>query len=103
MLELRRQSMSDTRLIERAIAERWEIPDALRPGLVKKLAKIMDDDASSPREVVSAAKAILSASKINLESITTEIKAQEHEELIGRPLTNTPISLAGFIKNVQVW
>ena len=54
------------------------------PRLIKRLAKITRDKAASPREITSAAKAILSASKINLESIATVMKAQEHEELVDR-------------------
>jgi hypothetical protein len=73
-----------TRLVERAIAEQWPIPDKLRPRLVKKLSRIMMDPHVSPREATSAAKALLAASKINLESIGTAMKAEEHEDLIDR-------------------
>jgi hypothetical protein len=48
------------------------------------LNEVVQDTDSSPREVVSAAKAILAASKLNLETITATIKAQEHEELVAR-------------------
>jgi hypothetical protein len=80
----RTQRMKDCRLVERAIAESWPIPDKLRPRLIKRLARIMMDRDASPREATSAAKALLSASKINLESIATAMKAQEHEELVER-------------------
>jgi hypothetical protein len=70
-----------TRLIERALRERWPIPKALRKPLIERLNKIVQDTGSSPREVTSAAKAILSASKLNLETITAAIKADEHENL----------------------
>jgi hypothetical protein len=80
----RSQRMKDCRLVERAIAESWPIPDKLRPRLIKRLARIMMDRDASPREATSAAKALLSASKINLESIATAMKAQEHEELVER-------------------
>lgn len=73
-----------TRLIERAIRERWPIPKAIRRPLIERLYEIVEDTASSPREVTSAAKAILSASKLNLETITATMKAREHEELIER-------------------
>ena len=80
----RRQRMSSIRLVERAIAEQWPIPEALRPNLIKRLARITKDKTASPREVTSACKAILSASKINLESIVTVMKAEEHEDLVER-------------------
>jgi hypothetical protein len=73
-----------TRLVERALRESWAIPDNLRGSLVRRLAKIMRDKSASPREITSAAKAILAASKINLESIATTMKAEEHEDLIQR-------------------
>jgi DNA polymerase II large subunit len=64
--------------------ERWPIPKALRKPLIERLAEVVQDTACTPREVTSAAKAILSASKINLETITATIKAHEHEELVQR-------------------
>ncbi len=78
----RRQRMSDTLLVERAIAEAWPIPADLRPLLIRRLAHIVTSDNSSPREQTSAAKALLAASKINLESIATVIRAEEHEQLV---------------------
>jgi hypothetical protein len=74
----------DTRLMERALRERWPIPKAIRKPLIDRLYEIVEDTGSSPREVTSAAKAILAASKLNLESITATMKAQEREELIER-------------------
>ena len=73
-----------TRLVERALRERWPIPKALRKPLIERLVEIVQDTGSTPREVTSAAKAILYASKLNLETITATIKAQEHEELVER-------------------
>jgi hypothetical protein len=73
-----------TRLIERALRERWPIPKAIRRPLIERLNDVVQGTGSSPREIVSAAKAILTASKLNLETITATIKAQEHEELIDR-------------------
>ena len=78
------RGIRDTRLVERALRERWPIPKAIRKPLIERLAEIVADTASSPREVISAARAILSASKLNLETIAATIKAREHEELIER-------------------
>jgi hypothetical protein len=78
------RGIRDTRLVERALRERWPIPKALRGPLIDRLAGIVQDPETSPREATSAAKAILTASKINLETITATIKAQEHEELVER-------------------
>jgi hypothetical protein len=73
-----------TRLVERALRESWPIPEDLRPLLVRRLAHIVESDNSSPREVTSAAKAILSASKINLDAVGVAISAEQHEELTER-------------------
>ena len=66
--------------MSRAIRERWPIPQALRRPLIERLANVVQDPAASPREVVSAARAVLAASKINLEGIAATIKAREFEE-----------------------
>ncbi len=78
------RGIRDTRLAERALRERWPIPRAIRRPLIERLYEIVEDTASSPREVTSAAKAILAASKLNLEAIAATMKAREHEELIQR-------------------
>jgi hypothetical protein len=74
--------MKDARLVERALRERWPIPKAIRKPLVDRLNKIIQDTQSSPREVVSAARAILAASRINLESSAVAAKLRETEELV---------------------
>jgi hypothetical protein len=56
----------------------------MRKPLIDRLNEVVQDTSSTPREVVSAAKAILYASKLNLETITAAMKAQEHEELLDR-------------------
>jgi hypothetical protein len=70
--------------VERALRERWAIPKALRRPLIERLGQIVQDPEAGPREVTAAARAILSASKINLENISVTIKAREHEDLEGR-------------------
>ena len=72
------------RLTNRAIRERWLIPPALRTSLVDQLGQIVQDSNAGPRDVISAAKALLSASKVNLQSVSVTIKAQLHEELEDR-------------------
>ena len=74
----------DTRLVARALAERWPIPRALRGPLIDRMARIVTDPDASPREATAAARAILSASKINVDLIGATIKAHEHEDLADR-------------------
>jgi predicted RND superfamily exporter protein len=71
----------DLGLMERALHERWEIPDAVRGPLMKRLSVIVQDPSSAPREVLAAAGVLLAASKINLAHIATSINAERHEEL----------------------
>jgi hypothetical protein len=78
------RGIRDTRLVQRALRERWPIPRAIRKPLIERLNEIVQDVDSSPREVTSAAKAILTASKLNLETITAAIKAEEHDEILER-------------------
>jgi len=61
--------------------KRWAIPPALRTSLVDQLGQIVRDPRAGPRDVITAAKALLAASKINLQSVSVTIKAQVHEEL----------------------
>jgi hypothetical protein len=70
--------------LARALRERWPIPGALRGPLIARLATIAQDPQASRREAIAAAKAILAASRINLEGIGITIKAHEYEELTGR-------------------
>lgn len=56
---------SDTRLIERAIRERWPIPEKYRAPLIDRQIRISIDPASSPRESTSAFKAVLAAEAQN--------------------------------------
>jgi len=67
--------------VERALRERWRIPKAMRGTLIDRLGRILEDEGSGPREVTSAAKAILSASKINLENVAVAVKAIEQMDL----------------------
>jgi len=73
-----------TRLLERAMRERSRIPIPLRRTVIDRLGQIVEDPAAGPREVTSAAKAILSASKINLANISVSVNAINELELEAR-------------------
>ena len=49
--------------------------------MIDRLIRIIDDETSPNREVLSAVSAILAASKINLANISLTIKVHEYEEL----------------------
>ena len=78
------QNKRQTRLVARALRERWNIPTEMRGTVIARLGQIVDDSKTEPREVISAAKAILSAGKLNLDNIEIAIKAIEHLALEAR-------------------
>ncbi|HZW33276.1 MAG TPA: hypothetical protein VFF52_21340 [Isosphaeraceae bacterium] len=71
----------DARLAERALREAWPVPPERRPELVDRLIAIANNPDTPPREAVSASKALLMASRINLETIRVSMVAREFEEL----------------------
>lgn len=75
------ESLKETRLVERALREAWPIPETLRPQVIKRLGRIVRSKSASSREHISASKALLTASKINLDVVGVTIAAKEHEEL----------------------
>jgi hypothetical protein len=52
--------------------------------LVQRLFRILEDSGASPREATSAAKAILSASKLNQTNIPVTVQAKKYFDLEGR-------------------
>ena len=60
-------SVKDTRLIAKALEQRWPVPNELRASLVRQMMAIVADKSASPRERTSAFKAILAAEKQNQE------------------------------------
>ena len=69
----------ETRLWERALKERWPIPDAMRGVIVKTLAKILIDPEASAREKTAAARALMHADSQNIEMEKMH-QADEHEQ-----------------------
>lgn len=81
-------AIRDTRLQERAIRERWPMSADVRIKVLKRLCKIVDDDAwpdpderPSQREVISAAKALISADKLNLDQAKLDHATRPPEQL----------------------
>lgn len=62
-----------TRLLERAIRERWPISDGMKKAIMTRQCNIAINPQSSPREATSAARAVLSAVSHNLEITKMEI------------------------------
>jgi hypothetical protein len=62
---LRASGPRDTRLLERALRERWPIPDQFREPIINRQIRIAMDPASSPREATSAARCLVSMEQQN--------------------------------------
>lgn len=76
----------DTRLIRKAIKQRWPINDEDRQALIERQVRIAKDPKASNREATSAFKSILSAESQN--------QADEHKALPDLKL-NADIKLKG--------
>ncbi len=62
---LRAKGLNDTRLLERALRERWPIPDQYREPIINRQVRIAMDPNSSPREATSAARCLVSMEQQN--------------------------------------
>lgn len=58
-------SVQDTRLMARALTQRWPIKADYRAIIVKQLMKVIADPGTSPREKTAAAKALMAAEQQN--------------------------------------
>ena len=76
-------SRSDLRLYVRALGQGWNIPRAVRTEIVKKLHTIVTGEGSTTRERTSAARAIMQASRVELDAIRLAHGAT-YENLIRR-------------------
>jgi hypothetical protein len=77
---IRRSRDADARLAERALREAWDVPSEKRPELIA----IATGEDTPPREAVSASKALLMASRINLETIRVAMAADEFDTIVAR-------------------
>jgi hypothetical protein len=76
-------SRSDARLLERALRQGWNIPPKMRTRIIKALGEILDDEKSTRREKTSAARALMQASRIELDAIQVAEGAL-YENLVDR-------------------
>lgn len=58
--------LRDTRMIAKALEQRWPIKPEYRAALVRRLVQVIADPASSPREVTAASRALIAAEGQNL-------------------------------------
>lgn len=76
-------SRSDARLYIRALRQGWNIPTKKRTGIIKILFEIVQDTSATRRERTSAARALMQASRVELDAIRVAQGAQ-YENLVRR-------------------
>jgi len=76
-------SRSDSPLLIRALQHGWKIPAEMREKVVAVLCEITSDPKARPRERTAAARALLQASRVDLEAIRAA-EAALCEELLER-------------------
>ena len=69
-------SRSDIRLYLRALRQGWNIPAKMRHAIIKMLGEIAADGDSTRRERISAARALMQASRVELDAIRVAQAAQ---------------------------
>lgn len=77
-------SYRDTRLVERALRQRWPVPKEVRQALIDRQIAIATNPKSAPREATIAFKAILAAESQNqadeLQDAKLKQEDRHHEE-----------------------
>lgn len=70
----------DTRMMARALRDRWPIDDRQRELMMRVLMQIAADANNSPRERTSAIKALISADRNNIEQEKIQQAEEHHSE-----------------------
>lgn len=83
---IRPRGRADTKLIERAIRERWNIPAEFRDAVVRRQLTIAMDPTIGHREATSAARCLVAMDQQNL---TAELQALQRF-LAGESAQDTP-------------
>ena len=58
-------SLKDTRLMARALSQRWPLTSEKKSEMMEMLYKVVTSGEASPREITSAARALISAEAQN--------------------------------------
>ena len=74
----------DVRLLSRALAESWDIPEDIRRAIVERMGAVVMDPQAKLRAVLAASKTLAGLSRINLTVVDVAIRARTHEELEAR-------------------
>ena len=69
-------SRCDARLLEHALNYGWDVPQELRTTIIAVLGEIVNDGKATKRERTSAARAVMQASRVELDAIRVAQWAQ---------------------------
>lgn len=64
----RRREESDTRILARALRERWPLSPEIRKDAIQRLHAIVKDGETSHRDLIMAVKALIDADKVNVDA-----------------------------------
>jgi hypothetical protein len=75
---------TSARLEQRAIRERWPLPDSVRVQVLKRVVEMIDPEtelgaAAKPRTILAATKTLLAADKLNIEHRRLDMLAGAEE------------------------
>lgn len=73
-------AIDDTRMMARAIIDRWPITSQQRELMIRVLLSIAADQKNSPRERTSAIKALIAADAVNMAQSKIVQESQHHHE-----------------------
>lgn len=76
----------DTRMMAKALEQRWPIKPEYREVMIKRLVRVLADPSSSAREVAAASKGLLAAEAQNQSDEHKEIDVRitiRHDQLSG--------------------
>jgi hypothetical protein len=76
-----RGRVEEIRLYKLALSQAWDVPIAAREKVVARLIEVVNDKASTPRELTSASKALMSATSTTLSAISVALAARAQEDL----------------------
>lgn len=68
--------MEDAKLTERAIRDRWPIPEEVRAEAIMRMVEILVDPTTKKREKIAATRVLVAADGKNLEQIRLAILAK---------------------------
>jgi hypothetical protein len=86
--------VADTRLILKAVVQRWKIPEHLRQRLPEIMAQILEDGQLTRKERMTAAKILLQCEAQN--------QANDHASNLTQPATSQHLHIHGITTDERI-